>query len=202
MNPIEKLKEIFVLFPGIGKRQAERFVYFLLRQNAAFKKNLSETVVELEKSVRTCQHCQRFFLHSDSQNKLCKICSDPSRDKKLMLIVAHDADFENIERSGSFKGLYFILGGTVPILEKNPEQKVRMQKLNKIIENQKPKEIVIGLSTDPEGENTREYIERELKKLQKTVGFTVTSLGRGLSTGAELEYSDPDTIKSALTNRS
>lgn len=201
MDPITQLKELFSAFPGIGKRQAERFVYFLLRQDNAFATQLTNTIQELHKAVAMCESCQRFFTTTEAL-KTCKICRNPARDASLLLVVAHDVDLENIEKSGTYTGLYFVLGGTVPVLDKTPEEKIRIAKLKAYIKKQKPKEIILALSTNPEGEHTREYVSKQLAKLQKELSFTLTTLGRGLSTGAELEYSDPETLKAALAGRS
>jgi recombination protein RecR len=116
------------------------------------------------------------------------------------MIVPRDIDFEAVERSGSFKGYYFVLGGVVPILEKEPEKKVRSQKLevriNEGIKNGL-KEIIIAMNANQDGENTTQYIKDKLKNFQ----LITTVLGRGLSTGAELEYADPETLKNAFLHR-
>jgi len=198
MNPIETLKELFTAFPSIGKRQAERFVYFLLRQDKSFHAKLIESLSKLEESVSRCEQCQQFFAHDETQKpKLCGVCSDSKRDSNTILILSSDADYHNIEQHGDYTGVYFILGGTVPILEKDPEKRIRITELKSLLKTLKPKEVILGLSTSPEGENTREYVQKEISKL----ATKITTLGRGLSTGAELEYSDPDTIQNALSNR-
>jgi len=202
MNPLDTLKELFTSFPGIGKRQAERFVYHLLRQTKEFRTQLAQTITELDNTVATCDYCKRFFTIKESQHDTaCSICSNATRDTALLMVVASDTDFHNIEQSGNYKGLYFILGGTVPVLDKQPAQKIRIAELKKRLQDKRLKELILALSTNPEGENTREYIMRELKTLQKEKNLTITTLGRGLSAGAELEYSDPETLKGALANR-
>jgi recombination protein RecR len=120
------------------------------------------------------------------------------------MIVSHDVDFENIERTGSFRGYYFILGGTVPILEKEPTKRIRQKELLEIIDkkiNNGLSEIIIALNYNPEGENTLAYLSQILRPFCEKHGVKISTLGRGLSTGTELEYSDTDTIKNALKNR-
>lgn len=199
MNPIEILTEHFMKFPGIGKRQAERFVYFLLRADQNTREQMAAAITDLTKTVHTCERCQRFF--TTEKDKLCSVCSEPSRDKQLLLVVAHDADLQNIHQNGNYTGYYFVLGGTVPVLDKEPNARVRIKELKAYIKEYKPSEIILALSTNPEGENTRTYITKELQTLQKENKFKISTLGRGLSTGAELEYSDPETIQNALENR-
>ena len=120
------------------------------------------------------------------------------------MIVSHDVDFENIEKTHFYNGYYFILGGTVPILEKNPDKRIRQKELVENIERKISNglsEIILALSYNPEGENTLTYLEQILKPITDKNNIKISTLGRGLSTGTELEYSDSDTIKNALKNR-
>ena len=103
---------------------------------------------------------------------------------------------DNVERS-NYKGLYFVLGGIIPLAAEEPEKHIRMRELIKRAEADKPTEIILGLSATTEGDHTRQILA---EKLQKT-NSKISSLGRGLSTGSELEYADPDTIAQALGNR-
>jgi len=120
----------------------------------------------------------------------------------MLMVVAKDVDLDNIEKTKSYNGFYFILGGLVPILEKNPEQKVRINELLKAIEKRNDlKEIILALSASPNGDNTAEYLKRILSPIAEKKGIKISLLGRGISTGLELEYSDSDTLKHALTNR-
>lgn len=202
MDNTQKLIELFKEFPGIGPRQAKRFVYFLLNKNPSFSNDLSSLIKEIRGTVHSCEECFRFFPNGNS--KICPICANKNRDKKLM-IVSHDVDFENIEKTKFYNGYYFILGGTVPILEKNPERKIRQTDLLKIVEKRISNginEIVMALNYNPEGENTLSYLTEILKPLTESNKVKISTLGRGLSTGTELEYSDPETIKNALKNRS
>jgi recombination protein RecR len=123
----------------------------------------------------------------------------------MLLIVEKDADFETIKRSKTYKGMYFILGGLVPIVTKDMLNFVRTKELSRIIEDRAThnnlSEVVIALSLNPQGEHTDMYLREILSSLQVKYSFRIVSLGRGLSTGTELEYSDSETIKNALQNR-
>lgn len=198
-NILEKLTDLFTQFPGIGKRQAGRFVYYLLRQEPKAVIDLADTIRSLHDNIAMCKECNRFFV-ADGHDT-CTICTDKTRDHSQLMVVAKDVDLENIEQGDTYAGIYFVLGGTIPILEKKPEERIRIANLKDRIADIQPKEIILGLSTHPEGENTRTFIIKEITPLQKKIGFSLTNLGRGLSTGAELEYSDPETIKNALANR-
>lgn len=197
MSPIDKLTEYFKEFPGIGPRQARRFVYFLLRKNDSYINELVNTIPQLKKSIRVCRMCFRYFPINHSGKDICNIC-DSNRNTDELMIVARDVDLDAVEKSGQYNGYYFILGGQLPILEKNPEQKIRINELKKILKERVGlKEIILALSANPEGDNTVSFLKAELRN----TGLTISTLGRGLSTGTELEYSDQDTISNALRNR-
>lgn len=203
-NLIEKLTEYFKEFPGIGERQAKRFVYFLLHKNPNYVKELSEAISEMKNNISQCQSCFLFF--HGKKEKLCENCLNPKTDKETLLIVEKDADYESIKRSRTYNGMYFILGGLVPIVNKETPKFVRIKELIRTVtervENNNLKEIIIALSINPQGEHTDMYLRELLLPLKNKYGFSVVSLGRGLSTGTELEYSDGETIKNAFLNRS
>ncbi|MFA7216854.1 MAG: toprim domain-containing protein [Candidatus Paceibacterota bacterium] len=204
MNSTDRLIELFKQFPGIGPRQAKRFVYFLLTRPNGYSEDLAKLINEVKSNVVICNSCFRFFTKNGVRKMACSICENENRDKKTLMLISHDINFENIERTGSYKGYYFILGGTVPILEKNPEQKIRQKELFEIIEKRAKEglsEIIIAMNYNPEGEHTLFYLKSILEDLANERNITLSTLGRGLSTGTELEYSDGDTIKNALKNR-
>jgi len=204
MDTVHKLTKIFSEFPGIGPRQAKRFVYFLLTRNKAYINEFISLIKELEFETKLCQECFRYFPKDSHSSSLCDICRNKNRDNSILMIVSRDIDLENIEKSHSYEGKYFVLGGNVPILEKNPESHIRIKELTEAI-NKKIKiglkEIILGLNANTEGEYTGHYLTQNLAPVTTQNNIKVSVLGRGLSTGTELEYSDADTIKSALTNR-
>ncbi len=201
MNSIDKLSEIFSHFPGIGPRQAKRFVYYLLHRQNGFSKDLVDAVENLKKEIKQCDECLRFFAKNGHAGKLCSTCSDDTRDRSLLMIVPRDIDLEAIEKSGGYKGYYFVLGGALPILEKEPEKRIRIKELKKHLHHKKDlKEIILGMNANAEGENTADFLKAELSSLiNKDVAVSI--LGRGLSTGIELEYADPETLKNAFLHR-
>ena len=118
------------------------------------------------------------------------------------MIVARDSDFETIEKSGAYQGLYFILGGTVPLMDSEPEKRIRLQVLLEHISNSSTvSEIILSFNTTPDGEHTANIVRNAIQALSLSRPITVSILGRGLSTGAELEYVDSETIRSAFKNR-
>lgn len=199
MDSLQKLISYFREFPGIGPRQAERFAFFLLVKNNGYRESLAEEIISLKKNISLCKECFRFFSGS---NEACPICKDKTRDTSLLMIVAKDVDLNTIEKTKKYSGRYFVLGGHIPILDKDPEEKVRLKELIKYLERKSTiKEIIFALSVNTEGEYTRNQIENAIKPMVQKNNITVSVLGRGLSTGTEIEYSDKETIASALEHR-
>ena len=199
MDTIDRLSSLFERFPGIGPRQAQRFVQFLLR-NPSARRELAEAVGELGSSVQKCPECQRF--HAGAR-ALCNLCANHNRDQTILAIVASDADLSAMERSGTFAGRYFVLGGTIS-LASDKTKNLRMQELFSIIPIRVQnglREIVLAFPANPEGDATVQYLREELKDTAHASDLHITALGRGLSTGSELEYADPDTLKSAFASR-
>ena len=199
-DAFRRLVELFSQFPGIGPRQARRFVYHLLGQPASELQELAELLKNLKQQVALCPSCFRY--HSGKQNTLCSICSDKKRDETKLLIVEKDADLEQIERAGTYDGTYFVLGGKIPILDEHPEKRIRVGKLEKALtERGTVAEIIFALSTTPEGEHTETYLRQKFSDIIQKNSLQVSVLARGLSTGAELENADTETLRSALKNR-
>jgi recombination protein RecR len=190
----EKLIEYFLKFPGIGPRQAKRFAYFLASQDKNFTEDLSEEILDIKNKIKQCPSCFRFYGDAGTE---CTICSSLNRDKSLLTIVEKDVDLENIERAGIYNGKYFVLGGVMILGGGGKENGLRFKQLFDKTNNEKPREIILALSANVEGENTGRYIEKILEPLK----IKISKLGRGLSTGTELEYSDSETIKNALEGR-
>jgi len=193
---VDRLIESFLKFPGIGPRQAKRFVYFLAGESKAYVDNLAKLILEVKSGMKQCGSCYRYFESKNVEIDLCSVCSGASRDSSVIMVVEKDVDLENIERTGNFRGKYFVLGGLLS-LAGNGTAEVRLKQLFEKVQKEKPAEIILATSATVEGENTNLYIERILEPLK----VKITRLGRGLSTGAELEYSDSDTIENALKNR-
>lgn len=203
MTSLEKLIRHFERFPGIGSRQAKRFAFHLLTEDPKELEEFAELVRNIQSTVAECSSCFRFFAQNGHRD-LCAVCSDETRDRTKLTIVERDTDVDAIERSRTYDGLYFVLGGMVPLLEADDIKKLRGGALKHVVEvrgKEGLSEIILGFSVNPDGENTGRYIETILKDLITAHHIKVSHLGRGLSTGSELEYADPETIKSALENR-
>ncbi len=211
MNDKDKLAELFRKFPGIGPRQAKRMVYHLLTEEKDVVKDISKLIASIQENIQICELCFRYFeKNKNNSNKVCSTCLDPHRDQSTMMIVSRDVDFETIEKSGVYKGVYFVLGGTIPFLSKNPTGNIRLKELVKVtLPNRLVgglKEIILALNANPEGENTANIVESKIKEIGQANSNSsgqvkITKLGRGFSTGTEVEYSDKETLKNAISSR-
>lgn len=204
MSEIEKLTELFKQFPGIGERQAKRFVYFLLRKNPRYREELSEAIKSITSHIRQCPESFQYFSPKMKDQVLSPILLDTSRDKSKLVVVERDSDLEAIERSGAYDGHYFVLGGSIPILEKDPNKAVRLHELleqvSKRMSQKSLREIILAFSLTPQGEHTEDIVKQALLSLVKD-SVKISVLGRGLSTGSELEYTDKMTLGNAFENR-
>lgn len=200
MDPITRLAVIFEKFPGIGPRQAGRFVQFLLRGSVAGRKDLAQAILNLSGAVHRCPSCMR---HHADEKKLCSICADPARDQSLLAVVSSDADLTALENSHTFHGTYFVLGGTIS-LASDKTNGLREKELISSIHTRVAaglKEVILAFPANPEGDFTALHVRGALALETSAKNARITTLGRGLSTGSELEYADPSTLKAALENR-
>ncbi|MEK7114253.1 MAG: toprim domain-containing protein [Patescibacteria group bacterium] len=197
MDHIDELARALARFPGIGPRQGKRFVYYLLAVPANERVKLASLIASLGKDVRQCPDCMRFY--NGSSATVCNYCSDKTRDDALLMLVEKDQDLSAVERAGTYRGRYFVLGGVLTLTGKGV---IREKELLKIVEKRLKnnlKEIVLALSATSEGEHTADRVRELLAPYRDHL--KVSELGRGLATGSELEYSDAETLRAALTNR-
>ncbi len=207
MNPTDRLTELFMRFPGIGPKQAKRFVYFLLREHSQYKEQLIRVLEELKNTGKQCEKCFRYYGDKNFKNDstLCDICSSESRDTSIIMIVEKELDLDAIEKTGSYNGLYFILGGLVPPLSDKPSELIRIRELTSYIHSgivsKVISEIIFALPVTDYGDTATEYVEKTVKQIVGIDKVTLSHLARGLSSGLELEYVDRDTFRQALDRR-
>lgn len=204
MSNLDKLIEHFEEFPGVGARQARRFAFHILTLSPDTITDIAALITNLQSTVQECTSCHRFFARNGGPTTECSICSDSNRDRTKLMIVERDSDIVAIERSNVYEGLYFVLGGTIPLLNSKDVKSLRSGALKAVVETrvtQELSEIILAFAVNPDGENTSRYVESVLKDYIEKHSIKVSQLGRGLSTGSELEYADPETIKNALINR-
>jgi len=197
MDPLEVLSERFARFPGIGPRQAGRFVHFLLRSSAQYRRELANAILGLS-ATRRCGECMRFHT---GEGDHCTICDDTERDASLLAVVAQDTDLDALERSGAYRGRYFVVGGTISLATERAHVLREEELIQRIMEALEGglTEVVLAFPANPEGDYTALQLRGTIAA--RFPDLMVSQLGRGLSTGSELEYADPDTLKSALSGR-
>jgi recombination protein RecR len=217
MNNQDRIVEIFRKMPGIGPRQAKRMAYYLLSTSRENIEALSSLIAKIQDDILICSLCYRYFNKSQNKNSatdangniICSICADEHRNRETMMIVAKDVDLDVVEKSGQYSGVYFVFGGTVPFMAKNSDEGVRMREILKTFGLRAKsglREIIFAFNANPEGEHTTSLLEQKLKEyLDKNhlgTNIKFSKLGRGFSTGTEVEYSDKETIKNAIATRS
>lgn len=195
---IEELSRAFERFPGIGPRQAKRFVYHLLSAGVTDRSRLADLIAHVGDDVRQCSLCMR-YAPTLGNPPLCSYCSDHARDDSILMVVEKDQDLMAVERANAYRGRYFVLGGVLTLSGKGA---IRERDLIRVVEARSKtglEEIVLALSATSEGEHTADRVREILAPLRANI--RISELGRGLATGSELEYSDSTTLASALTNR-
>lgn len=191
---IQKLIKIFSKFPAIGTRTAARFVFYLIKMPNNEFEELINSLKKLKQDITLCSSCFNPFESTGVEKNICSICQDNSRNKSLLCIVEKETDLEALEKTKLYKGLYFVLGGTVNFKK---EKQIRIKELKGKIAKNNFKEIIVAINPTPEGEITSLFLQRELNPF----GIKITKLGRGLPIGGELEYADEETLSSAFEGR-
>lgn len=178
--------------PGIGEKTAERLAMHLVNGSMQEVKQLAGSILEMKETIKLCQSCFGF-----SDDDLCMICSNPSRDKSLLCVVEQPADMASIEKSGAYNGIYFILGGVLSPMDGIGPDKIRINQLMDRLRRGGIKEIVLATGTGVEGESTAAFIAESLA----SVPVKVTRIASGVPIGGDLKYVDQVTLKKAMERR-
>ena len=205
MNPkFKQTVKLLQKLPGVGPRQAARFILALLEKDESELRELGQAIVNLKKEIRFCRECFNISENGllAGQASPCHICSDPKRDRTKLLILEKVTDLDSIEKTGLYKGIYHVLGGSINPLDGATPETLKFRELEKRVNsmNNKYKSIELIIATNPNaaGETTTLYIKDLLKNKK---GVILTRLGRGLASGSNLEYADEITLKHALEYR-
>ncbi|PIP26535.1 MAG: recombination protein RecR [Candidatus Moranbacteria bacterium CG06_land_8_20_14_3_00_40_12] len=185
----KKLIENFSALPSIGPKMAERLVLYLFKQDNAQLAEFAENLL----SIKKLGFCRRCF--NIAENDLCEICRNDGRNPKIICVVEEPLDIISIEKTRAFNGIYHVLGGVISL-----NREVMPLKINELVKRatqEKIEEIIIATNPTTEGDATALYLKNQLKNLP----VKITRLGRGLSTGGDIEYADEITLSSALSNR-
>jgi recombination protein RecR len=191
-SPIEKLIHALSRLPGIGEKTATRLAFFILQQKEEYAQELSQALSELHQKVGFCSQCQNL-----TQEDPCRICSDPSRDSRLLLVMETPQDLLAVEKSYSYRGRYHVLHGVISPLDGVTPEDLKIAELLDRVRGGEIQEVILGTNPDVEGEATALY----LGKLLAPLGIKTTRLASGMPVGSGIEYLDPLTLRKALEGR-
>lgn len=189
---LESAVDEFAKLPGIGRKTALRLVLHLLNQNKEDVSHFGETIIKLRNEIKHCTSCNTI-----SDTDICNICSDKSRDDSVVCVVENARDVMSIENTHQFNGIYHVLGGIISPMDGIGPNDLKLDTLQKKIEEGTVKELILALSTTMEGDTTNFYIYKKFKNYE----VKVTTLARGVSIGDELEYADEITLGRSIVNR-
>jgi recombination protein RecR len=189
---MENLIERLVKLPGIGRRSAERIVYWMLDEPPQEIGALAEGIRQLKEGLRFCSSCNHL-----TETELCLVCADHNRDRKTICVVESPKDLLAIERSGSYRGIYYVLLGNISPSEGRGPDDLKLPRLLSRIKEEGIAEVVIATDPDAEGEMTALYLGKELKK----VCSRVSRIGLGLPMGSAVEYVDISTLAMSMNSR-
>lgn len=178
--------------PGVGRKTALRLALHLLRQSEDTSLQLGNAIIRLRQNIQYCRVC-----HNISESEVCPICASPSRDASTIMVVENIKDVMIFENTGSFHGLYHVLGGLISPVDGVGPDKLQIDSLVARVSASNIAEVILALSATMEGDTTNYYIYRHLKNS----GVKVTQLARGVTVGNEIEYTDEITLARSLAGR-
>ena len=189
---LNALVEALRRLPGVGVKSAQRMAFHLLQHDRDGAAHLAAALADSLEKIRHCERC-----HTFSERTVCDTCSDPSRDASLLCVVETPADQAALERTGSYRGLYFVLMGRVSPLDGVSVADIGVAPLLLRALDGAVQEVIVATSFTAEGEATAHVVSEALRSR----GMRVTRLARGVPAGSELEYVDLSTIAHALVDR-
>lgn len=189
---LEKAVQEISQLPGIGKRTALRLVLHLLKQPKEQTETLAKALLELTHKINYCKKC-----HTISDNELCEVCSNPSRNHQIICVVEDIRDVMAIENTDQFKGVYHVLGGKISPIDGIGPGQLTINSLIERVKSENISEIIFALSPTMEGDTTNFYIYKQLKDYN----LVFSTIARGISVGDELEYADEVTLGRSIQKR-
>jgi recombination protein RecR len=178
--------------PGVGPRSAERIALHLVQTDSSAVQSLARIILDAREKIKFCQICG-----SLTEQSPCSFCADPRRDASLVCLVERAVDILSIEKAGSFRGKFHVLGGKISPLDGVEPEDLRIAGLEKRLETEPIHEVIIALGTDVEGDATSNYLAKRLARL----GLKISRIAYGLPAGAGLEFADELTLSRALEGR-
>jgi recombination protein RecR len=178
--------------PGVGPRSAERIALHLVQADPAVAKQLADTMLQAREKIRFCATCGAL-----TEKSPCSICDDARRDASLVCVVERAVDILSVEKSGTYRGKFHVLGGKISPLDGVEPDDLSIAALEKRLTQEPVREIIIALSTDVEGDATSFYLAKRLAR----PGLKISRIAYGLPAGSGLEFADELTLSRALEGR-
>lgn len=191
-SAIQKLLDELERLPGIGPKSAQRIAYWILNQDRLDAVRLAQAIIEVKDTVHFCARCFNY-----AQEEICDICASQKRDQTTICVVSEPRDIPPIERTGSFSGVYHVLGGALSPLEGIGPDDLHIAELLGRLNDPAIKEVILATNPNIEGETTASYLARLIKPL----GLKVSRLASGLPVGGDLEFADEVTLGRAIEAR-
>ncbi len=185
------IKELSRL-PGIGEKSAERLAYHILRNGREEALKLAQAIRDVKEKVRNCSVCFNM-----AETDPCHICADVARDHTLICVVEEPKDLLALERPGTFRGVYHVLGGRIAPLDGLDPEKLTIRALLERVKSGDVQEVILALNPNMEGDLTAHYLADRLKPLS----VKVTQIARGIPSGSQLEYANQTMLADALRDR-
>lgn len=197
---VADLVRSFERLPGVGSKTAQRLAFYLLRVPQRDLDIFAESLSSLKKKTKLCEVC-----HNLSEQDLCSVCDDPTRDRAQVCVVESFSDVLAFEKSGGYEGVYHVLHGFISPLNNIGPDELFIDDLLEKIESGRISEIVLATSTSLEGDATAMYLANKINDMKERRyeinALKLTRIGRGLPTGVEIEYADDDTLNQAFRGR-
>lgn len=191
-SAIQKLLDELERLPGVGPKSAQRIAYWILNEDKPDALRLADAIKEVKETVRFCSRCFNY-----AQEDLCDICASTKRDASIICVVSEPRDIPPIERTGSFSGVYHVLGGALSPLEGIGPEALHIAELLARLNDPDITEVILATNPNIEGETTASYLARLIKPL----GVKVSRLASGLPVGGDLEFADEVTLGRAIESR-
>jgi len=188
----EKLVEALRKLPGIGRKTALRLAFYLLKEGKEGALELADAIKEAKEGVKFCSVCGNI-----TENDVCEICNNPSRDRSVLCVVEKPMDLYSLEKADFYKGLYHVLGGALSPLDGIGPEQLKIKELIERVKKGKIKEVVIATNPDTEGEATALYIS----KILKPHSVKITRIATGIPMGSNIDYTDGITLSKAFKSR-
>jgi len=194
VRPIQKLVDSFEMLPGIGPKTAQRLAYYMLRMPQERLERFAEALGKLKKDTKICSICKNV-----DEEDPCRICSDNARKEEIICVVESPLDVVALERADGYDGVYHVLHGSINPLNNIGPEDIFLPQLLARIKAGGGEELILATNPSMEGEATAMYIANKVKEIDG--GIKITRIGRGLPTGADLEYADEMTLSQAMEGR-